>query len=149
VGRNAQESLSRDVAGSPIASVRSRRGSALVVVLWALVALSALALSASVGAVVDLRLAIRHREHAAALGAAEAGLAEALAALRRNPLRAASADSVLGSGAPGSWRTRWSPARGRLHLLSTGIAGSAVRELEVWADPAGIGWRVTGWREIR
>jgi hypothetical protein len=118
-------------------------------VLWALVALSALALSASVGAVVDLRLAVRHREHAAALGAAEAGLAEALAALRRNPLRAARADSILGSGAPGAWRTRWSPADARLHLMSRGIAGSATRELEVWADPDVVGWRVAGWREIR
>lgn len=130
-------------------AVRSRRGSALVVVLWALVALSALALSASVGAVVDLRLAVRHREHAAALGAAEAGLAEALAALRRDPLRAASADSIVGSGLPGSWTTRWSPIGGRLHLLSRGTAGSAARELEVWAEPDATSWRVAGWREIR
>lgn len=127
----------------------NQRGSALVVVLWALVALSALALSASVGAVVDLRLAVRHREHAAALGAAEAGLAEALAALRRDPSRAAAADSVTGTGPPGSWATRWSPAGGRLQLLSRGVAGSAARELEVWADPGATGWRVVGWREIR
>ncbi|HJU87270.1 MAG TPA: PilX N-terminal domain-containing pilus assembly protein [Gemmatimonadota bacterium] len=137
------------MAGSLGAPVRGRRGSALVVVLWVLVALSALALSASIGAVVDLRLAVRHREHAAALGAAEAGLAEALAALRRDPLRAASADSVLGSGPPGTWRTRWSPSGGRLHVLSRGIAGSASRELEVWARPDVAGWRVAGWREIR
>jgi Tfp pilus assembly protein PilX len=120
-----------------------------VVVLWALVALSALALSASVGAVVDLRLAVRHREHAAALGAAEAGLAEALAALRREPLRAASADSVLGSGPPGSWTTRWQPLGGRLRLLSRGLSGSAARELEVWAEPDASAWRVVDWREIR
>ena len=129
--------------------MQRRRGSALVVVLWALVALSALALSASVGAVVDLRLAVLHREHAAALGAAEAGLAEALAALRRDPLRAARADSVLGSGAPGSWVTRWFPVAGRLHLLSRGRSGSAARELEVWAEPEEAGWRLAGWREIR
>lgn len=141
MGGHAEESL--------IGTARSRRGSALVVVLWALVALSALALSASVGAVVDLRLAIRHREHAAALGAAEAGLAEALAALRRDPLRAASADSVLGSGAPGSWVTRWSPAAGRLHMLSRGLAGSAARELEAWAEPGDTGLRVVAWREVR
>lgn len=127
----------------------NRRGSALVVVLWALVALSALALSASVGAVVDLRLAVRHREHAAALGAAEAGLAEALAAIRRDPSRAAGADSVAGSGAPGSWSTRWSPVAGRLHLRSRGLHGSAVRDLEIWAAPGGSGWRVVGWREVR
>jgi hypothetical protein len=140
VGGYAEESL---------IGARDRRGSALVVVLWALVALSALALSASVGAVVDLRLATRHREHAAALGSAEAGLAEALAALRRDPLRAASADSVLGSGAPGAWVTRWTPAAGRLHLLSRGIAGTAIRELEIWAEPDGAGWGVVAWREIR
>ena len=141
MGGRAEESVNR--------AVRSRQGSALVVVLWVLVALSALALSASVGAVVDLRLAVRHREHAAALGAAEAGLAEALAALRRAPLRAASADSVLGSDPPGSWATRWSPAGGRLHVMSRGIAGSAARELEVWAEPGGAGWRVVAWREVR
>jgi hypothetical protein len=129
--------------------MQGRRGSALVVVLWALVALSALALSASVGAVVDLRLAVRHREHAAALGAAEAGLADALAALRRDPMRATRADSVLGSGLPGSWATRWYPVGVRLHLLSRGLSGSAARELEVWAEPDAAGWRVVGWREIR
>ncbi|HET6360597.1 MAG TPA: PilX N-terminal domain-containing pilus assembly protein [Gemmatimonadota bacterium] len=134
---------------SLIADSRSRRGSALVVVLWALVALSALALSASVGAVIDLRLAVRHREHAAALGVAEAGLAEALAALRREPLRAASADSMMGSESPGSWAIRWSPVDGRLHLLSRGLVGTAARELEVWAEPDAAGWRVVDWREVR
>ncbi len=130
-------------------AVRGRRGSALVVVLWVLVALSALALSASAGAVVDLRLAVRHREHAAALNAAEAGLAEALAALRRDPLRAASADSAGGSHTAGSWAIRWFPAGGRLHLLSRGIAGSAARELEIWAEPGATGWHVIAWREVR
>jgi type II secretory pathway component PulK len=141
VGRDAKESVTR--------AARGRRGSALVVVLWVLVALSALALSASVGAVVDLRLAVRHREHAAALGAAEAGLVEALAALRRDPLRAASADSIGGSNPSGSWATRWFPAGRRLHVLSRGMAGSALRELEVWAEPVGAGWGVVAWREVR
>ncbi|HET6637309.1 MAG TPA: PilX N-terminal domain-containing pilus assembly protein [Gemmatimonadota bacterium] len=129
--------------------VRNRRGSTLVVVLWVLVALSALTLSATAGAVIDLRLAVRHREHSAALGAAEAGLAEALAALRRDPLRAASRDSVLGAGPAGQWNTSWSPTAGRLHLRSRGVAGSAARELELWAEPGGVGWRVVAWREIR
>jgi Tfp pilus assembly protein PilX len=136
MGRRAEESV-------------SERGSALVVVLWVLVALSALALSASAGAVVDLRLAARHREHAAALGAAEAGVAEALAALRRDPSRAAVADSVTGTGPPGSWATGWHPAGGRLRLLSRGSAGSAARRLEVWAEAGASGWHVVGWREIR
>jgi Tfp pilus assembly protein PilX len=132
-----------------IAAPRSRRGSALVVVLWALVALSALALSASMGAVVDLRLATRHREHAAALGAAEAGLAEALAALRRDPARSASADSLAGAAVVGSWETRWSLSGGRLHLWSRGAAGSATRDLDVWAESDGGGWRLAWWREVR
>lgn len=136
MGRGAEESV-------------TERGSALVVVLWALVALSALALSASIGAVVDLRLAGRHREHAAALGAAEAGIAEALAALRRDPSRAALADSVTGAGPAGSWSTRWSPSGGQLHVLSRGLSASATREIEIWADPGATGWRVVGWREIR
>ena len=130
-------------------AVRGRSGSALVVVLWVLVALSGLALSATAGAVVDLRLAVRHREHAAALGAAEAGVAQALAALRRDPSRAASRDSVLGADRPGSWSTSWSPSAGRLRLLSRGIAGSATRELELWAEPAEAGWEVVAWREVR
>ena len=122
----------------------------LVVVLWALVALSALSLAASVGAVVDLRLAVRHREHAASLAAAETGLAEALAAVYLTPARAARSDSVSGSGESGAWKTRWSPSGARLHFQCTGLAGSASREIEAWAEPsAGAAWRVVGWREIR
>jgi hypothetical protein len=129
----------------------AERGTSLVVVLWALVALSALSLAASVGAVVDLRLAVRHREHAAALAAAETGLAEALAALRVEPSRAAGADSVSGAGEEGMWwATRWSPSGSRVRFLSTGRAGRASREIEAWAEPGpGSGWRVVGWREVR
>ena len=121
----------------------------MVVVLWALVALSALSLSAAVGAILDIRLAVRHREHAAALAAAEAGLAEAFAAVWMNPVRAAQIDSATGSG-DGSWTVRWSPSRTGLRLLSTGREGSATREIEVRAEPApGALWRVVAWREIR
>ena len=130
--------------------LRSRHGTALVVVLWALVALSALSLAASVGAVVDLRLAIRHEEHAAALAAAEAGLAEALAAVALEPARAARADSAAGAEGDGTWTSRWSPAGPRLHLRSTGSAGSATREIEAWAEPAAAAaWWIAAWREIR
>jgi type II secretory pathway component PulK len=135
---------------SPSRSTVSERGASLVVVLWALVALSALALAASVGAVVDLRLAVRHREHAAALAAAETGLAEALAAVRLAPIRAARVDSVSGSTDEGAWTTRWSPSGARLRFLCTGLVGGASRQIEVWGEPAmGTSWRVVGWREIR
>ena len=127
----------------------AERGTSLVVVLWALVALSALALSASVGALVDLRLAIRHREHAEALAAAEAGLAEAVAAVAREPLRAAGADSVTGSEAGAAWTASWLPAGPGIRLRASGFAGSATRGIEAWAAPAGHEWRVVGWREIR
>ena len=118
-------------------------------VLWALVALSALALAASVGALMDLRLAVRHREHAAALGAAESGIAEAVAAVTLEPLRALGADSGTGSEADAAWTVRWVPAGRGLRIRATGFAGPAIREIEAWAAPAGTDWRVTGWREIR
>lgn len=127
----------------------SERGSALVVVLWALVALSALSLAASIGAVVDLRLAVRHREHAAALAAAESGLAEALAAVAVAPSRALAADSVAGSEGGGAWAARWSPDGSGLRLRAIGVAGSATREIEAWATGAAVGWRISAWRELR
>lgn len=135
--------------GGGTAEPVSQRGSALVVVLWVLVALSALSLAASIGAVVDLRLAVRHREHAAALAAAESGLAEALAAVAVAPSRALVADSVAGSEGDGAWVARWSPNGSELRLRAIGVAGSATREIEAWATPAGVEWRVSAWRELR
>jgi hypothetical protein len=146
VGGGAKEPV-RPAAPQPTGV--GERGAALVVVLWALVALSGLSLAASVGAVVDLRLAMRHREHAAALAAAETGLAEALAALRLEPSRAALPDSVFGVGPEGAWITRWYPAGPRLRLRSSGQSGSAGRELETWAEPSAVTWIVVAWREIR
>jgi hypothetical protein len=102
-----------------------------------------------VGALVDLRLAVRHREHAEALAAAESGLAEAVATVTREPLRATGADSVTGSEADAAWTARWLPAGPGLRFRATGFAGSAAREIEVWAAQAGTEWRVVGWREIR
>lgn len=131
-------------------SVTAERGTTLVVVLWVLVALSALALSASVGAIVDLRLSVRHREHAAALAAAEAGVADALAALAIAPSRALMADSVVGAEEGGGWTVRWTPDQGAVRIVAFGRAGSALRELEIRAvsDAAGP-WRVAAWREVR
>lgn len=128
----------------------NKDGSALVVVLWALIALSALSLAASIGGVVDLRLAVRHREHAAALAAAESGLAVALAAVTLAPSRALVADSVAGTEGGAGWTASWSPVGPRLRLRATGLAGSSTREIEAWAGTAAAGdWRVTAWREIR
>ena len=127
----------------------SKRGAALVVVLWALIALSGLSLAASIGAVVDLRLAIRHREHAAALAAAETGLAQALAALRLEPSLAPRPDSVKGAGSEGTWSIQWSPSGARVRLLASGEMGSASRGIEAWAEPAGATWIVVAWREMR
>ena len=136
--------------GRPISPApRKERGAALAVVLWALVALSALALAASVGAVVDLRLGTRHREHAVALAAAEAGLATGLAVVTLDPARAARPDSAAGTEGAGAWACRWSPSGSRLRLGSTGIAGSATRSIEAWAQPSGPVWRVFAWREVR
>jgi hypothetical protein len=148
VGGGPEESVRPESAGAR-PRPDAERGAALVVVLWALVALSGLSLAASVGAVVDLRLAVRHREHAAALGAAETGLAQALTALRLEPGRAARPDSVTGSGPEGAWTTRWVPAGARIRLLSSGGAGSASREIEAWVEPSGATWIVVAWREIR
>jgi hypothetical protein len=128
----------------------SERGATLVVVLWALVALSALSLAAAVGAVLDLRFSTRHREHAAALAAAETGLAEALSAVWLDPARAAGIDSLSGSDEDGSWTARWAPSGSRLRLLAVGSEGAATRAVEAWAEAGpGVGWRLVGWREIR
>jgi Tfp pilus assembly protein PilX len=125
------------------------RGTTLLVVLWALVALGALALAASVGSIVDVRLATRHRQHAIALAAAESGLARSLDSITLDPARAARADSAAGAEGDGLWACRWAPAGGRLRLAASGSAGGATRTLEVWADPEAGGWRVAAWREVR
>ena len=141
--RPETRAISRPAAGR-------ERGSALVVVLWALVALSALALAASVGAVLDLRLASRHREHAQSLAAAESGLAEALAAVHLAPSRALTADSVAGMEGDAAWTARWLPVGTRLRFRATGVAGSATRDVEAWAATAsGVEWVVVAWREVR
>ena len=124
------------------------RGAALAVVLWALIALGALSLSAALAARLDLALGAAHRDHAAALAAAEAGLAEALARLAADPEAIAEADSLDGTLETGSFRAVWSPAGGRVRLVATGRRGAARREVEAWAEPApGGGLRLAAWRE--
>lgn len=123
------------------------RGTVLAVVLWALVALAALSTAAVVTSITDLALARAHRDHAAALGLAEAGLADALAVLAADPLAAGRSDSLAGTLPGGSYRASWAPSGGRTRILSTGVSRGLVREVEAWAVTEG-GVRVVAWREV-
>lgn len=124
------------------------RGAALAVVLWALVALAALASSAALAARLDLALSAGHRDHAAALAAAEAGLADVLATIAADPARALQSDSASGAVASGSYEVRWEPAGGRIRLLAMGQRGSARRGVEVWVSPDAEGaLQIAAWRE--
>jgi len=130
---------------------RGPAGTALPVVLWALVILGALSTAAFVTAMLDLRLALHHQDFAAALGSAETGLAEALAAVARQPTRAAAPDSVRGTiGGSGTYQARWEPAVGGFRVVATGVRGSAERRVEAWVSfDAGGGLRISAWREVR
>jgi hypothetical protein len=120
------------------------------VVLWALVILGALSTAAFVSAMLDLRLALHHQDFAAALSSAETGLAEALAAVARQPTRAAAPDSVRGAIGSGTYRVRWEPAVGGFRVVATGVRGSAERRVEAWVSfDAGGGLRISAWREVR
>ena len=129
---------------------RGPAGTALPVVLWALVILGALSTVAFVTAVLDLRLALHHQDFAAALGSAEIGVAEALTAVARQPIRAAAPDSVRGTIASGTYRARWEPAASGFRVVATGVQGSAERRVEAWVSfDAGGGLRISAWREVR
>lgn len=126
-----------------------RRGVALAVVLWALVALAAVSLAAAVRARVDLAAATAYRDHAAALGLAEAGVADALAALAADPARALAADSLSGTLETGRYGARWAPVPGGgVVVTARGRAGRADRAVEarVWLDAGGTP-RIAAWRE--
>lgn len=130
--------------------MRGRRGVALPIVSWALVALAALSTVAALAARLDLALVARHRDHAAALAAAEAGLAEALAAIASDPGRAAGPDSVVGALDTGAFRALWSRPAGTLEVLAEGRSGTSRRAVEarIDDDPAD-GLSVRAWREVR
>lgn len=130
----------------PFADVR---GSAIVVVLWALVALAALSTAAAVASITDLALARAHRDHAAALGLAETGLAETMARLAADPTAATREDSVAGALSTGVWRADWSPAAGGARVLSEGDSRGMHRRIEAWATRGEGGEvRVTAWHEL-
>jgi hypothetical protein len=120
-----------------------------VVVLWALVALAALSTAATVASITDLALARAHRDHAAALGLAESGLAEALARLAADPTAATRRDSLAGTLSTGVWRVVWSPATDGARVLSEGESRGMHRRIEAWATRGEGGEvRVTAWHEL-
>lgn len=121
-------------------------GTALAVVVWALVALAALSTAAVVTSVTDLALARAHRDHAAALALAEAGLAEALAILAADPLAAGRPDSLTGALSGGTYRTSWAPVAGRARIVSTGDSRGIRREVEAWVVVRET-VRVVAWQE--
>lgn len=123
----------------------SRDGAALVIVLWCLVAMGFLAASAGLTGRLDLALATSYRDHAAALALAEAGIADALAAFRLNPDRAARTDSLAGRLETGAYRARWDRFGERLRIEATGSSGRSSRMIEAWT--AGGEARITDWRE--
>lgn len=142
--------MARGLAEQPDAMKSRRAGTALPVVLWALIILGALSTAAFVTAVLDLKLAIHHHDFARALGAAEAGLAEALAAVARQPTRAATPDSVAGTIGSATYRARWEPGAVGFRVVATGVRGSAERRVEAWvSSDAGGGLRISAWREVR
>lgn len=134
---------------------RRPRGTALPIVLWALIALSALSIVAAVSATLDWSLARNHRDHAAALALAEAGLAQALAGMAAEPPLAARTDSVSGALEGGTFRVAWQPAvvqpaAGDLRVLAHGSQGGARRTVEAWiSSDAGGALRIAHWREVR
>jgi hypothetical protein len=124
-----------------------RRGAAIVVVLWALIAVGALASVAALGARVETALAGNYRDHAAALALAEAGLAEALAREAADP-GAGAPRELAGTMETGAWSARWTPRAGRYAVRGEGLSGRARREVEAWVDPGPAGPRVVAWREV-
>lgn len=131
------------------AILRGARGSAIVVVLWALVALAALSTAAAVASLTDLALARAHRDHAAALGLADAALAETLARMTAQPSAADRVDSLAGAMSTGVWRAAWTPTGGGARVLCEGESRGMRRRVEAWVE-RGVGGevRVTAWHEL-
>jgi len=125
-------------------------GTALPIVLWALIALGSLSAIASVTAILDLSLTRNHQDYAAALALAEAGLADALAAVASDPMRASRPDSLVGGLETGAYRARWEASGVGLHVQAEGTRQAARRTVEAWVSSnADDALRITGWREVR
>lgn len=119
------------------------------VVVWALVAIGALAAIAIVTATIDRVLAAHHRHHAAALAYAEAGLAEALAAVSTTPALGSRPDSLAGAIGTGGYRVGWTPAAAGLAVRALGWSAGAQRSVEARVVQSAEGaLRVVAWREV-
>ena len=126
------------------------RGVALPIALWAVVILTALSTSAFVMALLEVRLTRNHRDHAAALHVAEAGVAMATAVVTREASARSSADSISGSIDRDTFRASWEPRGDQVVITCRGSAGSAVRVVEAWLSfDASEASRISAWREVR
>jgi hypothetical protein len=134
----------------PVTTGRSVSGAALGVVLWALVALGALALAAGLSARIETALARNYRDHAAALALAEAALAEALAREAVDPGPVGVERWASGRLATGEWSARWTARAGRFPVRAEGRSGGAIRVVEAWIERGGaLSPRIVAWREVR
>lgn len=125
----------------------SRRGVTLAIVLWAVVALGALALAASTAARIETILQGRYRDHAAALALAEAALAEAQADLAADPVGVP--DSLFGALITGRFEARWETAgASEIRIVASGHSGLALRTIEARVTVEGDGPRLVAWREV-
>ena len=123
------------------------RGATLVVVLWLLVALGALSFVAAMAARTDRALTRAWSDHAATLGLAEAGVADALSAIASGGSTTGSRRNAL---ATGTYEVVWEPAGDRIRVVSTGARGGSRRTVEVHVGPkVGDRLHIAAWREIR
>lgn len=125
---------------------KGEQGATLAIVLWILVALGALSFAAATAARIDLALARAWRDHAAALSLAEAGVADAMAAVAVERRTAGALEGGLSTGA---YHVTWEPAGIGVRVVSTGIRAGSERSIEAWVADAGEGLHIAAWREIR
>ena len=124
------------------------RGVALPVVLWALVALGGLSIAAAGTARLEVALADRYLDHAAALALAEAGLALSMNRLAAGA--ATSPDSLTGILGGGAYTGHWSADGAGFRIRAVGSRQGARREVEVWAAVDGAGaLQIAAWHEVR
>lgn len=125
-------------------------GVALPVVLWSVIVLSGLSIAVVTFATLDLSLTRNQRDHVAALGVAEAGVAETLAALVDDPVARSSSDSLRGDLETGGYRSSWEPTGDGVRVVSVGVSRTAHRTVEAWvSSDAGGALRISAWREVR
>lgn len=115
--------------------------------LWVLVALGALSFAAATAARVDLALTRAWRDHATALGLAEAGVADALAVLATEGRGSGTLEGGLSTG---SYQAAWEPVGTWIRVVAIGDRPRARRTVEVWVvEGTGGGLQIAAWREVR